>query len=359
MKEKCPLCNHNHVTILAKEKKLPFTNLQGTIKEFVLVSCEKCYFIFQQSAYTKSYDALIDTVYKKYISSTTFNFPRQDKTNMDSIDFILPYIKENSNILEIGSARGDFLYLLKEKIPSVNILGVEPSVETSYVPTINRMYTNTLFTNTFDLIIIRHTLEHIKYPKKFIKQLKPLLKKDSFLYIEVPNIKLNVKYLTEDFEPDHVSYFSLESLKFLFKKFKVIASNEKTFLRVLFQPSKKLTQDEIKPFTDNKTIKHIFNNKKKFFKQMKTENKKIVFYGVSNYYYFFVFQFSKIRNLNNCYYFDDNFNEPFEPKFNLPRITSLEDCIVITCSNVPYVQDAMGIKLKGINCKIIKPWRQI
>ena len=46
----------------------------------------------------------------------------------------------------------------------------------------------------FDLIIIKQVIEHVPYPKKFLKDLKKNLKKNGYLYIETPNFYANNIY---------------------------------------------------------------------------------------------------------------------------------------------------------------------
>lgn len=361
MKNSCPICSSKKVKIISKEKNIAFTNLSSELKKFILSYCNNCTFIFQSSAYTKSYDKKIKKVYENYFVNHTFLFPRTDKTIIDSVDFLLPHIKENALLLEIGSARGDFLYLLKKRIPSINILGIEPTQDKVYIPTINSSFSDDLFVNKFDMIVMRHTLEHIKYPKEFVEKLKKISHKDTLIYIEVPNIELNLKNLTEDFEPDHVSYFSLYTLSRVFNNFKIISSSTENFLRVIFSNAG-TNKEKNKPKTimnPKKNIETLYKNKKKFFQYMQNENKSIVFYGVSHYFYFLAYQLSKHISLKNSYFYDDNYKENFEKRFKLKRISSLQNTIVILCSNVPSVQNKMLESLKGIDCHIIKPWSKV
>ena len=70
-----------------------------------------------------------------------------------------------------------------------------------------------------------HVLEHIKFPIKFLKDLKKVMKNDSILFIEVPNredalIKLYNLQAFKDFyyQSAHLWYFNRKSLKFALDK---------------------------------------------------------------------------------------------------------------------------------------------
>ena len=77
--------------------------------------------------------------------------------------------------------------------------------------------------NSFDIIIMVDTLEHITYPNDFLKELSCYLKENGKLYIEVPNESLlgfkgylrKVVGLYSGYptHPNHVNMFTQASLK--------------------------------------------------------------------------------------------------------------------------------------------------
>ncbi len=85
--------------------------------------CKTCNFVFQSSAYTKQYDEDIKELYGSYKISDVYDFPNRNYHNVKALSFLEDIIENNINynVLEIGSNRGDFLYLLKEKFPKINI----------------------------------------------------------------------------------------------------------------------------------------------------------------------------------------------------------------------------------------------
>lgn len=72
----------------------------------------------------------------------------------------------------------------------------------------------------FDVIILRHVLEHCPDPKKLINLLKKKLNKNGIIYIEVPNHDLDTNFYLKIFKsnylqlglPHHINHFNVNSL---------------------------------------------------------------------------------------------------------------------------------------------------
>ncbi len=82
---------------------------------------------------------------------------------------------------------------------------------------------NKLNEDKFDVIVLRHVLEHVENPLNFIKKIEINLKKNGFFYIEIPNHDTKTNFLLKVFKqnyaqvglPFHINHFNLK----LFKKF--------------------------------------------------------------------------------------------------------------------------------------------
>ena len=76
------------------------------------------------------------------------------------------------------------------------------------------------YNSFFDIIIFRHTLEHLENIDNILKQLSTSLKNSGLVYIVVPNaMHKRVKYIKTDFcRPVHLSYFNIFSLNKLLIK---------------------------------------------------------------------------------------------------------------------------------------------
>lgn len=128
-----------------------------------------------------------------------------------------------SKILEIGSHEGLFLKILKDK--GFIVLGIEPNkYAVDFAASLGVKTAKGLFEEAiknvnekFDAIFLFHTLEHMENAEDNIKKIKLLLNPNGLIFIEVPNIEsFRSKKYGEDWEyvyPEHLHYFSTESLK--------------------------------------------------------------------------------------------------------------------------------------------------
>ena len=68
-----------------------------------------------------------------------------------------------------------------------------------------------------DVVVLRHTLEHIQSPHKFLSLLQSVFNEDATIFIEVPRYEWTEQNkLIFDLTYEHVNYFSEKSLSSLF-----------------------------------------------------------------------------------------------------------------------------------------------
>ena len=108
------------------------------------------------------------------------------------------YLPNNSeeplSVLHIGCGLGTFLLNVKYRHPTFSITGAESNpaivkISSSYLPLVpfhNERIEGTE-ENRFDFIFITDTLEHLKIPELFIRNLKPLLKQNGHIILAVDN----------------------------------------------------------------------------------------------------------------------------------------------------------------------------
>jgi len=124
---------------------------------------------------------------------------------------------KGGKLVEIGCGKGAFL-----KLVSQDTLFEYTGYDSSYEgddPNIIKRYL-TLDDNIFaDVIVLRHTLEHIAQPYEFIQLLKQIFPPNALLFIEVPQFDWIKKHrVLFDFTYEHVNYFSRKSLTRMFHK---------------------------------------------------------------------------------------------------------------------------------------------
>lgn len=226
---KCPVCCAESSTLLFKF---------GTSLFPINVSiCDRCGFIFQNPRVSEQdWNDYYETgIYDK------FHRPRSVKgekpvnaTGMTTYNRVWGFISHPSDarqrsanyfnkiagkikICEVGAGHGDIITSFK----SGQLFAIEPSENCREVlkrkgVTVLGKSINSINDNTdinFDIILMRHVLEHIYYPKTMLEGIIPLLSDDSILYIAVPNI-LTSNYL-DSFTYPHISYFSKYSLTYM------------------------------------------------------------------------------------------------------------------------------------------------
>ena len=212
---KCSVCGENRF------KKLKWYN--GWFSFILGVSiCKKCGTVclnprMNEQDYEEYYRSQYYGNYQpKPICSETIN----SKGNK-IFRHILPYIKKESTILEIGCGPGGNLITLKNE-GFHNIMGLEPSLECCLI--LNEYgidcknsgllnYVNSS-PGIFDSIILSGVLEHFVEPDKSLILIRDLLKEDGLIYISVPNIYGFIGKCTHDlFTIPHTFYFSVSTLE--------------------------------------------------------------------------------------------------------------------------------------------------
>ncbi|NWF75242.1 MAG: class I SAM-dependent methyltransferase [Nitrospirae bacterium] len=167
--------------------------------------------------------------------NTVFYFKEKEET--DKIIFcylikeVLQYLKfePGMRLLDIGCGIGTFLKTAKSK--GFHVTGLEPNVqsvtyakETYGLNIIQGHLQEATFTpESFDLITIIQTLEHVPDPLGALKRSNKILKKKGMIFIEVPNLSniyclsnrfLNTRDRSHTFDPTaHLYYFTSMTLK--------------------------------------------------------------------------------------------------------------------------------------------------
>lgn len=145
------------------------------------------------------------------------------ETNMNYIQYLSTLINFNEieNILDFGSGSGDIGYLLSKKFKHLKLHAIDSDNSTKEILK-NRNYK--IYENfnevdiKFDLIISTHVIEHLTNLDIF-ENFKNILKKNHYIFIEVPNNLFEVNFHQRIFDAPHLIFFSKKSLYSIAKKF--------------------------------------------------------------------------------------------------------------------------------------------
>jgi len=315
--KKCQICNSTNIKILVKKRETPFSvcsDFKYKI-DFSLATCRECGFVFE--ILDRKFDEIANIVYNNY-NIENQPFPYINNQLRLSIDHLSNIITKNSfkSILEIGSGRGDFLYTIKERFNYLDIVGIEPSKMDYYIPTINSFFEAEYINKFFDIVVCRFVLEHIAEPKKFIREISKI---SNHIYIEVPNIDFYLSSGMSEFSPEHINYFSKQSIKNLFRGFRVDVSISEETLRI-FATKSKYRSNIKSEFKDRQILKY-FRNIDKIVDLLSKKDKKIAFFGCSKMFLWCYYILDYNIKIDNIICIDDNPSSLYTIHHNIPIIS--------------------------------------
>ncbi len=134
--------------------------------------------------------------------------------HLESVERIVSKHLGKDSLIEIGCGKGFFLEMLLSK--GFDIVGFDKAYEGNNPKIIKDYFTsNSGFKGKG--LILRHVLEHIQNPVKFLNDLKNYNNNEGLVYIEVPCLDWIIKNKAWfDICYEHVNYFRLSDLKSMF-----------------------------------------------------------------------------------------------------------------------------------------------
>lgn len=191
--------------------------------------------VFPTKEDAKSSKSLPVNLYQNKISGFIFNKTfDSSKMNYDAhyqneqahsnyfnehLNYVLDLLKSfnitDKKIVEIGCGKGYFFEKMEKA--NFNCIGFDPTYEGVH-PKIIKEYFTEDSNITCDVIILRHTLEHIEQPFSFIHQIAKANKYRGHIFVEVPTFEwiINKKAFWDIFY-EHCNYFTESSLSAMFK----------------------------------------------------------------------------------------------------------------------------------------------
>lgn len=236
VKIKCQVCGTNKNKIKYK------------IDDYIFLKCKKCGLVFLDQEFTKEnisdiynkgnylseykkylkYENNTENLNQNYFDDAEHSIKKAEIKYTEMMEFInqneMPL---NKKFLDVGCAAGYLLNAAQNN--GWEGYGMEICEEGCEFAK-NKFNINIIardlldvpnqYSNYFDFISLIHVLEHLNDPNINLQKLREILKKDGYLFIEVPNIKsvdsLFFKYLIRTLQPPHhlfaYNYNNLQTL---------------------------------------------------------------------------------------------------------------------------------------------------
>jgi len=220
----CPACGEAGAATFYEQRGVPVqsTALLRTHEEALafprgdvaLAFCGACGFVFNAA-----YDATLQDYSRPSEESQAFS-PRFQAFSRDLAERLIErYDVRGKDVLEAGCGRGDFLVELCE-LGGNRGVGIDPGWfpgrldAPAGVEFVRAPYDEEQAARDADLVLCRHTLEHIAPVRHFVERLRrPAAARDGVVVVEVPDV---LRVLDEgafwDVYYEHCSYFALGSL---------------------------------------------------------------------------------------------------------------------------------------------------
>ena len=157
--------------------------------------------------------------YKDVITAASMTENSKKNLINEFSSIIKKYNLFNSNVVEIGSAKGDFLEVIESC--GLKVTGIENSKKSIQISrqkgknVLQGYLIDGLPTKKkFGLAICNNFLEHQPNIKKFLLEVNSILKPEGHVYFSVPSLKRIVeKSCLYEFVSDHLVYFTKETLR--------------------------------------------------------------------------------------------------------------------------------------------------
>lgn len=194
----CPLCHG-----------LEFERLAATDRYdmgIVTVGCLGCGMVMTNPQPTS--DALDDFYahhYRRYYrqsAAPTMDYIsalRIDERTAATVDFLITHgeLGPGMAVLDVGASEGSMLRAVGARLPTTHRFAIEPDTGLgSFTSQHAGCQVHTSLHGfqesdppPLDLVILNHVLEHIKNPVQYLSSLKPLLKPNARVYIDVPDLR--------------------------------------------------------------------------------------------------------------------------------------------------------------------------
>lgn len=192
--------------------------LNAKVEQFETL--EKEYFEYKQAQ-------IIDKQEADKIRGKVYKWPIDLNADEPRV-YAINWINDNSRVLDVGCACGEFGEKLKE-IKNARVIGLEYNTQSIEIAKSTNAYENIIqcdlnkYKNIsigdvkFDYIVCNDVLEHIYEPKKVLNYLKQYLRDDGYFLFSIPNIShasIKANLLLNNFDYTHCGLLDETHIRF-------------------------------------------------------------------------------------------------------------------------------------------------
>ncbi len=239
--------------------------------EVMIVQSKKSGFI-----YNKNFNPGLMKYDKNYNNEQSNSGIFQD--HLDNVlKQLLMFGIRDKNVVEIGCGKGVFFE--KMKALGIHCTGFDPAYEGSD-PNIIKDYFSEKYNQIHaDVIIMRHTLEHIEYPFSFLHTIAKANNYRGKIFIEVPTFDwINNRQAFWDIFYEHCNYFTEESLSLMFEDAITGSFFGRQYI-YLWGDLCKLKESIFKSNKNIKKIENLFEEKFAYYEKILSKKSSIAIWG--------------------------------------------------------------------------------
>lgn len=222
MTTSCPICSNHDFNFFFEQDNVPvFQNkvyetyaqaLVAEVGKVKLTQCNYCGFVFNSNfktdlmVYDEHYhnEQGCSQVFKEHLNEV--------------LDLLLSFNLVDKKVVEIGCGKGYFMDRLLAK--NVDVIGFDPTYEGDSPRVVKDYFSKKYSGLNADIIILRHTLEHIPNVLDFLNQIAEANNFRGKIFIEVPTFDWIMKKQSFwDIFYEHCNYFTEETLGQMFETF--------------------------------------------------------------------------------------------------------------------------------------------
>jgi hypothetical protein len=205
--------------LIFQQQKVPvFQNKVYPTKEAAMAAD----FGIVELAQSKTSGFIFNRAFNTKLMNYDINYQNEQSNSQvfkDHLTFVMQLLKSfgiaDKKVVEIGCGKGVFFEMMLEE--GIDCIGFDPTYEGENPKIIKEYFDQSCNNIHADVIVMRHTLEHIPNPFSFINEIAAANNYTGMLFVEVPTFDwIKNKGAFWDIFYEHCNYFTENSLSSMF-----------------------------------------------------------------------------------------------------------------------------------------------